>query len=75
MLLAADIGGTKSLVGLFSPGADRPMPRVVREYGTLDFDSLDEIVAAFLDETGANGVETACIGVAGVHGCKARGQV
>jgi glucokinase len=73
MLLAADMGGTKTLVGLFRSAEDRPHPAVVREYATLDFDSLDEIVAAFLDETGEARVEAACIGVAGqVSGLMAR---
>ena len=65
MLLAADVGGTKTLVGLFRPTEPRPSPQVVREYATLDFDSLDEIIAAFEDETGAMGVSAVCIGVAG----------
>jgi glucokinase len=73
MLLAADIGGTKSLVGLFNPGRDRPELRVVREYATLDFDSLDEVIATFIEETGAAQIRAGCIGVAGaVSGTRAR---
>ena len=73
MLLAADVGGTKSLVGLFRRGSDRPEQRVVREYTTLDFDSLDEILTTFLDETGTSGVDGVCVGVAGpVSGLVAR---
>jgi glucokinase len=73
MLLAADVGGTKTLMGLFDPADDRPVPRVVREYTTLDFDGLDELAATFLDETGTRGVVAVCIGVAGpVSGLRAR---
>jgi glucokinase len=73
MLLAADVGGTKSLVGLFRHGADRPEQRVTREYTTLDFDSLDEILTTFLDETGTSTVDGVCVGVAGpVSGLVAR---
>jgi glucokinase len=73
MLLATDIGGTKSLIGLFNPGRDRPELRVVREYATLDFDSLDEIIATFIEETGAAQIVAGCIGVAGaVSGTRAR---
>ena len=81
MLLAADVGGTKTLVGLFRQGrpqsghisSDRPESQVVREYATLDFDSLDEIVATFLDETNTRRVDAVCIGVAGpVSGLMAR---
>ena len=73
MLLAADVGGTKSLVGLFRQGADRPEQKVIREYTTLDFDSLDEILTTFLDETGTSSVDAVCVGVAGpVSGLVAR---
>lgn len=73
MLLAADIGGTKSLMGLYQPNGDRPRARVVREYATLDFDSLDDIVETFLDETGMRQIDAVCIGVAGpVTGLVAR---
>lgn len=73
MLLAADIGGTKSLIGLFRPGGDRPAASVIREYATLDFDHLDEIIEAFLDETGSGPVDAVCVGVAGpVTGLVAR---
>lgn len=73
MLLAADVGGTKTLVGLYRPEGDRPGSQVIREYTTLDFDNLDEIVSTFLDETGARGIDAVCIGVAGpVTGLVAR---
>jgi len=73
MILAGDVGGTKALFGLFEPGRERPEPRVVREYATLDFDGLDEIAATFLEETGATTVDAVCIGVAGpVSGLRAR---
>lgn len=73
MILAGDVGGTKSLFGLFEPGRERPAARVVREYGTLDFDGLDELAATFLEETGSSAVDAVCIGVAGpVSGLRAR---
>ena len=73
MFLAADVGGTKTLMGLYRPRGDRPHAHVVREYATLDFDSLDDIVGAFLDETGARDIEAVCVGVAGpVSGMVAR---
>ena len=73
VLLAADMGGTKTLIGLFRRGPGRPEPAVVREFATLDFDSLDEIVGTFLDETGATQIDAACIGAAGqVSGLVAR---
>jgi glucokinase len=73
MILAGDVGGTKALMGLYGPGPERPRPLVVREYATLDFDSLDGIVQAFLDETGTTRADAVCVGVAGpVNGHVAR---
>jgi glucokinase len=74
MLLAGDIGGTKTLLGLFEPTGDRPRSLVVREYATLDFDSLDELIQVFLDDTRAESqLRGFCLGVAGpVSGLVAR---
>ncbi len=75
MLLAADVGGTKTLIGTFAaPRSEgRPEPRVMREFATLDFDSLQDLVETFVEETGANGVGAVCVGVAGpVSGFSAR---
>lgn len=74
MLLAGDIGGTKTLLGLFEPAEDRPRSMVVREYTTLEFDGLDELVQVFLDDTGAESqLHGLCLGVAGpVTGLVAR---
>jgi glucokinase len=67
MLLAGDIGGTKTLLGLFDSAPLRPRPVLVRSFGTLDYDDLSTMIAAFLNESEAlrTGVETACFGVAG----------
>jgi glucokinase len=70
VLLAGDVGGTKTLLGLFRAGgperADaRPAPTVVREYATLDFDSLDDVVAAFAEDTGTTALDAVAVGVAG----------
>ena len=66
MFLAGDVGGTKTYLGLFRPGpTDRPVPIVVREFATLDFDSLGEVVEAFFDDVGERAIEAACVGAAG----------
>jgi glucokinase len=78
MLLAGDIGGTKTLLGLFEQGAagDRPRPVLIREFGTLDFDSFEEIVDEFFgvrDGAAATPIDAMCVGVAGpVNGLVAR---
>ena len=69
MLLAADIGGTKTLVGLFRPPGPRPVAVETREYATLDFANMIELVDAFLRETGSPAIDVVVAGVAGpVHG-------
>lgn len=73
MLLAADIGGTKTLIGLYERGSDRPTPIVTREYATLDFESFEELVETFLDETQRGAIDALCAGIAGpVNGHVAR---
>ncbi len=66
MLLAGDIGGTKTLLGLFDPEALRPDPLVIRTFSTLNYSDLPAMIAAFLDEhrEGAD-IDCACFGVAG----------
>jgi glucokinase len=66
-LLAADIGGTKTLLGLFEPTTPRPRRIAAQAFGTLDYDDLPSMIAAFLDRESADprGIESACFGVAG----------
>ncbi len=67
MLLAGDLGGTKTLLGLFRPTSGRPDLLDVREYTTLDFPGLSAMLSAFLGATGIlpAEVQAACVGVAG----------
>jgi Lactate dehydrogenase and related dehydrogenases len=67
MLLAGDIGGTKTLLGLFDAVPARPRPVLVRSFGTLDHADLQAMIAVFLKEGDAahGAIETACFGVAG----------
>jgi glucokinase len=67
LFMAGDIGGTKTLVGLFEPDRVRPRRLVVRAFATLGHDALPQIVNAFLQETGMprDRITTACFGVAG----------
>lgn len=67
MLLAGDIGGTKTLLGLFDAVPVRPRPVLVRSFGTLDHADLQAMIAVFLKEGDAaqGAIETACFGVAG----------
>ncbi len=67
MLLAGDIGGTKTLLGLFSADADRPTPIEIGEFTTLDYDGLEPMVREFLGawKVEARTLSATCVGVAG----------
>src|SRR5438552_17603506 len=67
MILAGDIGGTKTLLGLFHPAGERPRPTHTHEYSTLEYGDLTDIIAAFLKDERMSGasVSEACFGVAG----------
>jgi glucokinase len=67
MLLAGDIGGTKTLLGLFDPLPARPRPTVIRSFPTLDFDDLTTMIERFVKDSGVKGasIDAASFGVAG----------
>lgn len=67
MLLAGDVGGTKTLLALFERHPVRPSLRNVQSFTTTNFANLSDIVATFLKAEGLspNSVEAACFGVAG----------
>jgi glucokinase len=66
MLLAADVGGTKTLLGLFEPAPRRPHQVVGRAYPTGQFASLTSILDAFVRDVGQPiHVDAAVAGVAG----------
>jgi glucokinase len=68
MLLAGDLGGTKTLLGLFrQTGNARPDVVVTHEFATLDFPDAADILQAFLQktDTAADTIEAACFGVPG----------
>lgn len=67
MLLAGDVGGTKTLLGVYEPGKRRPTPIAIDEFVTLDYDGLDAIIERFLSErriTAAR-IRAVSVGVAG----------
>jgi glucokinase len=67
MLLAGDVGGTKTLLGLFSPSPDRPAPIEVGEFVTLEYDGLEPMLREFLGawKVDPRTLAGTCIGVAG----------
>ena len=66
MLLAGDVGGTKTRLGLFDAIGRRPPQLVTREYATLDFPSLVAMLEDFRKAAGSgSAIDAACFGVAG----------
>lgn len=67
MLLAADVGGTKTLLGLFARAPERPTRIEVGEFITLDYDNLAPMIREFLKANGveSRAIEAATFGVAG----------
>jgi glucokinase len=67
MLLAGDIGGTKTLLGLYDPSSVRPRAVSIRSFPTLEFDDLTTMIAEFIrtDEVRHAPIDAACFGVAG----------
>jgi glucokinase len=66
MLLAGDVGGTKTLLGLFERAIPRPRLVVVHTYPTNQFASFDAILQAFARDVGGPPVVDAmAAGVAG----------
>ena len=67
MLLAGDIGGTKTLLGLFDPRPARPRPITIRSFTTMEFTDLPAMIETFRTDPVVNGaaLDAACFGVAG----------
>lgn len=64
MILAGDIGGTNTRLGLFELKDDRIMPVVVKTYPSREHNSLDNIVSQFTKEQSMP-IEKACFAIAG----------
>jgi glucokinase len=65
-ILAGDIGGTKSLLGVFENGELRQHRRLIN----ADFSDFSEVIAAFLSDVGMSGshVDGGCLALAGPIG-------
>ena len=66
MLLAGDVGGTKTLLGLFDRAASRPIQRALHSYPTKSFTNFLDILRTFRRETSHDReLEAVVLGVAG----------
>ncbi len=63
-VLIGDIGGTKTILAVFSPAAGPRRAAVRKTYPSAGYDSLETMVREFLSEAGIT-ASRACFGVAG----------
>jgi len=63
-VLAGDVGGTKTNLGLFQLKGDRPEAVAVKSYPSSEYTGLEEVVLQFQRDEGQTG-EAACFGIAG----------
>jgi glucokinase len=66
MLLAGDVGGTRTRLGLFARAPERPKPVAVAEFVTLKYESIEDMIDAFLSEADEHRIDEVALGVAGV---------
>lgn len=67
VVLAGDVGGTKTQLGLFLLVAGRPEPLVIETHPSTEFRNLEQILGPFMSRHRVR-VTSACFGVAGpVH--------
>jgi glucokinase len=64
MVLAGDIGGTKTYLGLFRRGKRRPLLKVLETYSSRKAPNLESIIDDFLKRHPAS-LASACFGIAG----------
>jgi glucokinase len=64
MILAGDVGGTNTRLGLFELNQDRPTPVTIQIFPSGRYSSLEQIVEEFLKEHPQQ-VSGGCIGIAG----------
>lgn len=67
MILAGDIGGTKTVLALFrlEPQSEALEPVLEMTYASRDYAQFDTIITQFIAQTRCPGLEAICIGVAG----------
>ena len=63
-VLAGDIGGTKTNLGLFFRGRTRPIPKVIETYSSRDAPHLEALIAEFI-KNHKEPITSACFGIAG----------
>ncbi len=65
MILAGDIGGTKTLLALYEPGAKQLNEVVCKQYPSAGYANFSDLLQTFLHATNPRRLEAAALGVAG----------
>ena len=65
MILAGDVGGTKTLLAIYEAAGDSYRCVKKQRYASADYQTFTELLASFLRDIEALSVGAACIGVAG----------
>jgi glucokinase len=65
MILAGDIGATKTILGLFSPEPGPTVPLTEATFPSADYRTLEDMALDFLSEVKHDTLKAACFGVAG----------
>lgn len=65
MILAGDIGGTKTNLALYELQGNVPVEIAKQQFSSRDAISLGDVVATFLQEQGHAEIDAACFGIAG----------
>jgi glucokinase len=66
LLLAGDVGGTKTLLGLFERADRRPQPLAILSYPTTEFNNFTDMLRVFMRDIDRRvTVDAAAVGVAG----------
>lgn len=64
LVLAGDVGGTKTNLGVFSSGAERPVPEMIDTFASGDFGCIEDMLSEFISGK-SPGLAAACVAVAG----------
>jgi len=65
LILAGDIGGTKTNLALYRSNDGKPELEQKRQYASSAYADFADVIDAFLDETDVTWIDAACFGIAG----------
>jgi glucokinase len=66
MILAGDVGGTKTILAVFETSADGLNCIKKKQFSSADYQTFTELLDVFLTDVDCAGIKAGCIGVAGI---------